>query len=245
MNRGFYGQDLASLHDRHYSDFVDRAAPEALRMLRAAGVKNGMVCDLGCGGGQLAASLLRAGYDVIGMDLSAAMIAIARKRAPGARFIQGSVADVDLPACAAAIAIGEVFNYLPSQNAVLRAFRNIYHALRSGGILLFDIKEAPATPTSGIAARVGKDWAVIAEIDEDPARKKLTRTIHSFRRSGRHYRRQIEIHHVRIYPVAEVLRLLRCAGFRARSYAGYGRHKLGPERRVLLAIKPANNELQP
>ena len=214
-------------------------------MVRAAGVQGGLVCDLGCGGGQLAASLLQAGYKVIGVDLSAAMIAIARKRVPGARFIRGSIDDVDIPFCAAAIAVGEVFNYLPSQKAVLRAFGNIYHALQPGGILLFDIKEPPANAISRIAARAGNDWAVIAEIDEDPARKKLTRTIHSFRRFGRHYRRQIEIHQLRIYPVVEVLRLLRSAGFRARSYAGYGRHKLGSERRVLMARKPANTALQP
>lgn len=233
----FYGEDLACLHNQHYSDFVAHSAPQALSMLRAAGLKSGLVCDLGCGGGQFSASLLKAGYQVIGVDLSAAMIAIARKRAPGARFIQGSVAEVVLPPCEAAIAIGEVFNYLSSPKAVLRSFRNIYRALRPGGILLFDIKEPPAKKIARIAARSGADWALIAEIEEDPLRKKLTRTIHSFRKLRRHYRRQIEIHQLRIYPVVEVLRMVESAGFRARSYPGYGRYKLGPGRRVLLARK--------
>src|SRR5689334_14245027 len=66
----FYGDDLASLHNLHYSIFVTEAAPGAIRMLRAAGIKGGLVCDLGCGGGQLSAALLKAGYEVVGVDLS-------------------------------------------------------------------------------------------------------------------------------------------------------------------------------
>src|SRR5215831_10229910 len=164
----FYGEDLACLHDQHYSDFVTSAAPQAILMLRAAGVKTGLVCDLGCGGGQLSASLLQAGYCVIGVDISPAMIAIARKKAPGASFIQGSVAQVSLPLCDAAIAIGEVFNYLGSRKTIARAFGNIFRSLRPGGILIFDTKEPPSKRVARMSSRAGADWAVIAEIEEDP-----------------------------------------------------------------------------
>jgi len=49
----FYGEDLAFLHNQHYSDFVAGAAPQVVRVLRAAGIRQGRVYDVGCGGGQL------------------------------------------------------------------------------------------------------------------------------------------------------------------------------------------------
>ena len=57
-----------------------------LTLLRRHGVPNGLVVDLGCGSGRFAAALGEAGYQVLGVDLSPAMIRLAKKRAPGARF---------------------------------------------------------------------------------------------------------------------------------------------------------------
>jgi SAM-dependent methyltransferase len=238
----FYGGDVACLHDQHYSDLAANAAPQIIAMLRAAKVKSGLVCDLGCGGGRLSASLLQSGYDVVGVDISPAMIAIAKKRAPRARFISGSIAEVRLPVCDAAVALGEVFNYLGSKTAIVRAFRNIFRTLRAGGILILDIKEPPPQRLARTSSRAGANWALIAEIEEDPVRNRLVRKIHSFRKMGGHYRRQGEVHELRIYPVAEVMHMLRAAGFHPRIYQGYGRYKLPSDGKVLLARKPSPND---
>lgn len=234
----FYGDDLAELHNRHYSDVVSSAAPQVIRMLRANGIKSGVVCDVGCGGGQLSASLLKAGYPAVGIDISSAMVALARKQVPGGTFITGSIVEAAIPACAAAVAVGEVFNYLGSPTAMIRAFRNLFRSLRPGGILIFDIKEPPSQKLSRVAGRIGADWAVLAEIEEDPARKKLIRRITSFRKSGRYYHRQTEIHEARIYPAEDVKEMLQSLGFRVRIYQGYGDYRLAADHKVLLATKP-------
>ncbi|MEU5085280.1 class I SAM-dependent methyltransferase [Streptomyces sp. NPDC021356] len=53
------------------------------------------VLDLGCGTGvPTARRLTRAGLDVVGVDLSAGMLALARARVPGARFHQADIADI-------------------------------------------------------------------------------------------------------------------------------------------------------
>ena len=54
------------------------------------------VLDLGCGTGQMAARLLRAGHPVTGLDFSPAMLACARENAPGARLVQGELSS-ELP----------------------------------------------------------------------------------------------------------------------------------------------------
>jgi ubiquinone/menaquinone biosynthesis C-methylase UbiE len=108
---GFYGRDVAHVHDTGHGDYARDAAPDLLRRLHDAGLDGGLVVDLGCGSGIWARALLDAGFEVLGVDLSADLLAIARERAPEARFVQASVLDVDLPPCAAVTAMSEVVNY--------------------------------------------------------------------------------------------------------------------------------------
>ncbi|MET8628117.1 class I SAM-dependent methyltransferase [Kitasatospora sp. NPDC004669] len=58
-------------------------------LVRAAGPA--AVADLGCGPGYLSAALREAGLDVFGVDLSPALIGIARRTYPGLRFEVGSM----------------------------------------------------------------------------------------------------------------------------------------------------------
>lgn len=56
----------------------------------------GPVADIGCGPGRITAYLQGLGVDVVGVDLSPAMIDIARRNHPGLRFEVGSMTDLDL-----------------------------------------------------------------------------------------------------------------------------------------------------
>jgi SAM-dependent methyltransferase len=71
----------------------------------------GLVIDLGCGSGILSREVADAGYDVLGIDISPAMIDLARRRVPYGDFRVGSVLTGDLPPCIAVAAVGEVINY--------------------------------------------------------------------------------------------------------------------------------------
>src|SRR5262245_26473393 len=65
-----YREDLAYIHDVGFSAFALQAAPGLLALLRRGGVTQGLVVDLGCGTGLWAAELLRAGYQVLGVDVA-------------------------------------------------------------------------------------------------------------------------------------------------------------------------------
>src|SRR5947207_15939720 len=101
-----YGDDLAHIHDVGFGFHARGAAPGLLGILRESGVTQGLVVDLGCGSGIWAQELLEAGYGVLGIDRSAAMLRIARARCPQARFQCASVFDARLPSCDAMTAIG-------------------------------------------------------------------------------------------------------------------------------------------
>jgi len=112
MRLGAYNRDLAYIHDVGFGSFAQRSAPGVLKILRRNGISSGLVIDLGCGSGLWARRLADAGYDVLGIDLSPDMIALALRRVPQASFRTASFLDADFRQCTAITSLGECFNYL-------------------------------------------------------------------------------------------------------------------------------------
>lgn len=238
----FYGSDLAHIHHGGFGDFSTGAAPGLLAMLRKAGIRRGTVVDLGCGGGQWLRKLGDAGYDAIGIDVSRAFAALARREAPRATVRAGSIYTVPLPACDAVTALGEVLGYLPGDGSRIpsfaKTFARVAKALRPRGLFAFDlIVRNERQPLHTRAFRVGEDWAVLAESIEDPRRGRLRRDITTFRRigAGSTYRRTQEVHRVRVPSREEIVRALATAGFSARVARRYGAFELAPHRLAFVA----------
>jgi SAM-dependent methyltransferase len=237
MKSSFYGSVIAPIHNAGFTDFVRRASPEILRLLVRSGVRTGRVLDLGCGGGQLSQALVGVGYDAWGLDVSRSMVQMARHRVPRATFVVGSVDIARLPTCQAALAVGEVFNYLRGRAAVRRAFDNIHRALCPGGLFVFDlcVLVAPERVRSRVAARVGPNFAIISRNDENGPRASKRRTITGFVAQERGYARADEVHVQRLYRATKLATWLRAAGFRARIARGYGALSLDADHRVFIA----------
>ena len=240
----WYREDLAYIHDVGHADFALRSAPGILGLLREHGVPDGRVVDLGCGSGLWARELLEAGYRVLGIDISEAMVRIARERAPEAEFRVGSLFEVEIPPCDAVTAVSEVLNYLfdPENEewGLERLFRRVYEALRPGGVFVFDVL-GPGQVSPGLKKQSfsqGRDWVVLNEKEEDAERGTMTRRISSFRKVGDLYRRDDEVHRVRLYDPEEISAGLRQAGFEVRTMRAYGRYPLGENHAAFAARRP-------
>jgi len=239
-----YRDDLAYIHDAGFGGVALAAAPVLLYALRHQRILGGLVVDLGCGSGLLARAVSDAGFDVLGIDISEAMAALARKRVPHGQFRVESLLTAQLPPCVAVTAVGECLNYLFDEGnslpALARLFRRAYHALAPGGLFLLDVAGPGRVPGPGprrIFAE-GDDWAVLAVNEEDRRHEILTRRITSFRRVGDLYRRDQEVHRQRLLKRHELAGRLRKTGFRVRILAGYGPLRFGPGQYGLLARKP-------
>ena len=239
----WYGEDLAYIHDVGHADFALRSAPGILEILSRSGIHDGLVVDLGCGSGLWARELIDAGYGVIGIDISEAMIEISRKRVPEAEFRVGSLFDANIPPCGAVTAVSEVLNYLFDEEAggLTPLFRRVFEALVPGGIFVFDVLGPGQVPPGDTARgfRVGDDWAVLSEREEDAERRTMERRIVSFRKVGEHYRRDDEIHRVQLYDPSELSAELGEVGFEVRTMHAYGDYPLGENHAAFVVRKPA------
>jgi SAM-dependent methyltransferase len=229
-----YKRDLAYIHDDGFTDFIKDAAPGLLQILRHSGKTKGLVVDLGCGSGIWARQLTLAKYKVLGVDISDAMIRLARKRAPKATFVTGSFLTMKLPPCVAVTALGEVVNYLfdprNTQTEIGNFFRRVYETLRPGGVFVFDVAGPGRGGPEGVrrSFSTGRDWAILFRAEEDRKRGLLIRHMVTFRKVGKHYQRGEETHRLRLYSRPEVEKLLLGAGFQVRAVRGYGQTPFGP-----------------
>ncbi|HUP65607.1 MAG TPA: class I SAM-dependent methyltransferase [Thermoanaerobaculia bacterium] len=229
-----YAEDLAWVHHEGFGQFALKAAPWIIRNLRGAGFESGRIVDLGCGSGLLARELTAAGYEVFGIDGSAAMVELARTVAPEAAFEVGTAAGSTLPPCQAIVALGEVLAYAPAgeggRESLGRFLARARQALPPGGLLLFDLLIRGREKLAHRDWTEGPDWAVLIDVDESDE-EFLVRTITTYRRIGESFRRSRETHLVRIFERKEVVRALRLAGFDFRTGRGYGKALL-PRRRL-------------
>ncbi|MEU9385462.1 class I SAM-dependent methyltransferase [Streptomyces sp. NPDC048279] len=132
------------------------------------------VLDAGCGTGRVMIRLAELGYDCVGVDLDASMLAVARQQAPGLAWHQadlagfeprrlGIAADFDL-----VVAAGNIFPLLAAGTEATVVTR-LASALRPGGLLVagFGLDEAHLPVPPGIT---------LAEYDDCCAAAGLTLT---------------------------------------------------------------------
>ena len=96
----------------------------------------GPVCDLGCGPGQIARYLHRQGVKTLGVDLSAQMVAEARRLNPEIHFHQGNMLGLsDEDNSWGGIAAFYCIIHIPREQ-VADALREMRRVLKPGGMLL-------------------------------------------------------------------------------------------------------------
>ena len=102
------------------------------------------VVDLCCGTGDVAISLAKSGFNVIGIDISEDMLNVATEKAMNnaARvlFVCADAKDFQLPSTVDAIySITDGMNYIMGGDELKKAFLSVNKALKKGGKFIFDL----------------------------------------------------------------------------------------------------------
>ena len=114
---------------------VKKFAPNAAQIL-----------ELGSGSGSHAHYFCEAGFEVIGIERSQEMVAIAKaKNISGFNPIIGDISSYDLSVqFDAAVSLFHVISYLTENDVLVDCFRTTNNQLNIGGIFIFDIWYSPA-----------------------------------------------------------------------------------------------------
>lgn len=125
-------------------------------------VKN--LLDLTCGTGSQVFWLAQRGYKVVGADINASMLKIARNKARqdniDVTFLQGDMRTINVGTFDAVITIFNAVGHLTKQDFE-QAMQNIHANLRSGGLYIFDIFNLDYLLNGNNITALTIDWQTI------------------------------------------------------------------------------------
>ena len=132
---------FAWFYDEYWCVQVTRELLGALAKLFLPRIPEGArLLDLCCGTGRVAAALEARGLRVTGLDSSAEMLRLARRRAPASEFVHADARTFRLPPrFDAALSTFDSLNHILSLKELAAVFRNVRRALRPGGLFFFDV----------------------------------------------------------------------------------------------------------
>jgi ubiquinone/menaquinone biosynthesis C-methylase UbiE len=200
--------------------------------------------DVGCGGGYFTRALQRQGYQMTGMDVSAEMLDKAQRTAfsEGVRseYILGDVSKGKIARKYSFVtAINDCFNYV-EKGRLKTALKNVYGALKKGGIFLFDVSSEKKFREKFIDAvnvddRDDVTYFSFARLDGEIAT--LDVTLYVKGKDGK-YERFDERHVQYVYTEAELSAALEEIGFTVLRVEGHlGENKSISDRLVFLVQK--------
>jgi SAM-dependent methyltransferase len=232
---------IARHYDAHGWDWYARVYGSRLAdLLRKRGLEGSRVLDAGCGTGTLAIQLAAAGFVVTGVDLSEAMLDVARGK-DAERSVRWTAADLttlDLGrAFDAVVAVADVLNHLETLADWEAVLRRLRAHLRPGGILFFDVMTVHGlSQLDPLTIQEKEDRTLIAMVAWEPRSRRSTLKITSYLpvpgSSG--WDRASETIPEWGHPVREILATVARAGFDGaeRPFAEAG----DPERDERLAV---------
>ena len=111
------------------------------------GITEGRICELGCGTGIITEKFAKAGYDMIGLDQSVDMLALARekqeKTGTSILYLNQSMEKMELDGPVDVfLSVCDSMNYLLHDEDMIALFHKIHEYLKSGGYFIFDLKTA-------------------------------------------------------------------------------------------------------
>lgn len=141
-------QDYAFVADLYDHVVPYRERPDIAFYVEAAEANDGPVLEIGCGTGRVLIPTARAGFEIVGLDLSTNMLEICRKRLQKepeevqarAQLIEADMCDFDLGRTFSLATIPfRPFQHLMTIDDQLACLRTIHRHLVGGGKLVFDI----------------------------------------------------------------------------------------------------------
>jgi SAM-dependent methyltransferase len=181
----------------------------------------GRVLDVPCGTGRVAVPLAERGFTVAGLDISEAVLAVARGAGPAIDFRQGDMRELPWPdeSFDAVLNLWTAFGYFETQAEDERVLSEIARVLVPGGVFVLDTVNQAAL-VRGFRPQAWdelEDGTVLLQQHRYDLITGRSQALWTFLQEGR--RRELSFDH-RLYTTPEYVELLRRAWLEATAFFG-------------------------
>jgi hypothetical protein len=190
-------------------------------VLAGHGVADGAtLLHLGCGGGSLDFQLARH-YRVTGVDLSEAMLGVARRTNPGVEYIQGDMRTWRGDVVFDAVLVHDAISYMTTHAELAATYRTAAAHLAPGGVLIAlpeELRERAASFAGSVDTHVTDGTRVdLVELvhDEDPSDNEFELVYIFVVRDGADFRVEVDRHRHGVFELDEFVAAVEAAGFAA------------------------------
>ena len=212
---GYYDELTADVAYERRADFIER-------LMGRSQIPVKTVLDLACGTGTMTAIFTQRGYELIAVDGSEDMLAVAREKAEGLpgiapMFLHQEMSELDLYGTVeAAICCLDSLNYLTSARDLRRTLERLSLFIQPGGVLIFDVNSPYKLQNldGQVFLDEREDVYCIWRTEFDRRSKICTYYMDIFsQEQGTLWRRDFEYHRQRAYEVGELKAYLQEVGF--------------------------------
>lgn len=225
----FYDALMSSIPYARWVEYVRRMAASRNHPMRR-------VLDVGCGTGTASLRLASSGVTVVGIDASADMVDMARRKTkgPNPRYAVARMEELDLgETFDTAISLFDSVNYVTEPAHLQEAFHRINQHLDPGGLWMFDMNTPYALEMElftqdnlGTGEEPQYNW----RSDYDARTRMTTVDMSFFVKQGDTRVVVKETHHQRAYTLDQVRAMLTVAGFDVLGvYDAYTERPPGPQ----------------
>jgi ubiquinone/menaquinone biosynthesis C-methylase UbiE len=219
---GAYGK-FARFYDKMRTDVPYETGAEYLFSIwRKLGITPKSVLDLGCGTGSASLILSERGFDVTGIDLSEAMIKIAKSKTKKVKFLVGDMRTLKLEKkFDVVVCLCDSLNYLLKESEIKETFKRVYGVLKKGGAFIFDVNTIYKITTSWLSKGCTDfDYMHVCwqnNVDREMNSNRVVVDFFVKEKNGKFDHFQ-EIHGERGYPLEFLKKTLEKTGFRLEGY---------------------------
>jgi SAM-dependent methyltransferase len=152
---------VASLYDLSVPDW-----PGEIDFYRSMALQaSGPVLEVGCGTGRVAVRLADLGFPLVGLDRSAAMLEVARRKSSSIRWIQADMRDFDLGECFHLIIIpGHSFQHMLTEEDQQACLACLSRHLNPGATLIIHLDHQHLPWLAGLPAKPGEHFEPVPDL---------------------------------------------------------------------------------
>lgn len=219
-----------------YDEFMEQTPYDEwcefiVEKLKNRGITDGLVCDLGCGTGEMTRRLKNKGFDMIGIDLSDAMLNVAKEKETddSILYLMQDMREFELYGTVKAIvSVCDCMNYITEPEELIQVFSLCNNYLDPKGILIFDFNTVHKYKKIGDStiAETRDDSAFVWNNFYDKATKLNQYDVTFFsKKSDGNYERFDETHLQRGYTLSEIKSCIEATGMKFLEAVDADTHK--------------------